>query len=182
MSIEDPDFSDGEFYKCTFRDCELPGRTISSCKFEKCRFERCNLATTQLMGSSFIDCKFDSCRLSGIDWSLVNASMGLKLVCNKCDLSYSMFIRVNISRSQFTKCKILEVDFTEAVLRECEFSGSDMMGSRFNNTDLQKADFRKVRDYVFNPAQNKCKGAKFSRVEAENLLLPFGIEIDDESA
>lgn len=85
---------------------------------------------------------------------------------------------MNISGSRFINCKVYEADFTECKMKKVVLSGSDLMRTNFNNTDLQEADFREAINYLFDPGKNNCRNAKFSHIEALNLLKFFGIIVE----
>lgn len=52
------------------------------------------------------------------------------------------------------------------------------MRTNFDNNDLKEADFREARNYLFDPGKNNCKNARFSHIEALNLLKFFSIIVE----
>ncbi len=167
-----------DFTECTFNKCDFSETKFSGCIFEKCVFKNCNLSNIKLPESKLIDCTFEDSKVIGIDWNNLSTEMGLKLNCINCDLSYSLFLGINISESKLEKCKIYESDFTDTILKKSSFKGSDFLRTKFLNTDLRKCDFTESKNYFFNPGENKCKGSKFNQPEVLTLLESFGIKIE----
>ncbi len=168
-----------EFINCKFKDCIFNNSVWNEISLEDCKFKNCSLANSRLQNVHLNSVQFDNCKLLGIDWGLLNITLGLKLECEKCDLSYSSFNKVVINESVFLDCKMHEVDFTEAKVRKVQFTSSDLLKSTFKSTDLEKADFRCAVNYVFDPSQNKCKGVLCSSPEVLNLLKIWGIEVEN---
>ena len=77
------------------------------------------------------------------------------------------------------ECKAHDVDFREARLAEASFTYTDFAHSLFHNTDLSGADFTEATNYSIDIQANQIKHAKFSRLEAANLLTHLGIELVD---
>jgi fluoroquinolone resistance protein len=168
------------FVECTFVSCDFTESKFVNCRFEDCSFRKCNLSNGKYINSNFIGCKFEGTKMIGIDFTLIGGRLGLILCCKKCDLSYTNFMGVNISKSVFTNCDIKESDLTQAnaeyvVFDECDFEKTIVFA-----TDLKNSLFTHCINYAFNPAENRVKGAKFTRENVHNLLLPFGVIIIDD--
>ena len=95
-----------------------------------------------------------------------------------CDMSYSMFEKLDLSGSYFINNKIHEVDFRQCNLNKVVFKGSNLTRTRFDRSDLSESDFRKAKNYFFDPGQVKCKKARFDSPEVLNLLKAFNVIIE----
>jgi len=67
---------------------------------------------------------------------------------------------------------ITEIDYTQA-----NFSDTDLSGTLFQKCNLTKADFRKAKNYLINPALNTMTKSQFAFPEAIHLLDCFDIDI-----
>src|SRR5690349_12709046 len=84
---------EAEFSKCKFRNCDFSSTKFSLCRFDRCSFQDCNLSNLKLSETSFNEVDFESCKMIGIDFSLMNTELGLRLDCKFCDLSWSVFYK-----------------------------------------------------------------------------------------
>jgi uncharacterized protein YjbI with pentapeptide repeats len=73
-------------------------------------------------------------------------------------------------------CKVHHADFREGNFSKSDFSMSDFTFSQFSNTNLESCNFSKAFGYQIDVRHNKIAKAKFSKLEAINLL--FGLEIE----
>lgn len=167
------------FDHCLFTRCDFSEAEIKKCRFEHCLFIDCNLNVTKLTDSQFEQTVFISCRLSGIDWSLCNTKIGFTIRCLRCDLSYGVFDKMDISENKFSRCKCHEVAFNEVKARKCNFRHSDFTRAQFQKSLLIGADFRHAKNYILNPFENICKDAKFHYPEVLGLLRPFEVQVCD---
>lgn len=71
-----------------------------------------------------------------------------------------------------------EVDFTETDLSMAVFKNCNLANAIFERSILEKADFRSAKNYVFDPALNKMKKAKFSYAGIAGLLTKYNIDIE----
>ncbi len=178
IDLHQDNIKESEFIDCVFESCDFSEGSLKTSIFENCKFVKTSFATSKFIDTRISDCKFNSCKLTGIDWSTLNKIIGLELDFNSCDLSYSSFFKMDLSNSKFIDCRIYEADFTECIMKNVLFKGSELMRTSFYNTDLQEADFREAVNYLFDPGKNNCKNAKFSYIEALNLLKFFGIIVE----
>lgn len=167
------------FTTCRFQGCDFSEGTFKHCLFDNCDFVQCTFSMAHFPDSRLTECHFTNCQLKAIDWSDFKSRLGLKLHCTDCDLSYSVFPGVTLSESVFKRCKMLEVEFAEAIASKCDFRHSDLERARFHRTDLRECDFRGAVNYLFNPADNKCKNARFNYPEVLALVKVFGVKIED---
>lgn len=176
-AIADARINEASFYKCNSNGIDFSQKIFNKCRFEKCSFDECNFNVTKFLQTKILECKFNSCRLTGIDWSQIDSAMGFFLDCTECQLNYSVFSGVSLAKSVFKNCKIHEAEFSGAVLKEVSFEGSDLLNTTFVNCDMSGADFEEAINYIFDLRVNKCKKAKFSRPDVENLFIPFELII-----
>ncbi len=175
--IVGPRIDETSFYKCNFSGVDFSLKIFNKCRFEKCSFDEGSVNITKFLQSKILECTFNSCRLTGIDWSQVDSAMGFSLNCTDCQLSYSVFSGIALLKSVFKICKIHDAEFSGAGLKEVSFEGSDLLNTKFANCDLSGAGFEKAINYIFDLRENKCKKARFSRPEVENLFIPFELVI-----
>jgi uncharacterized protein YjbI with pentapeptide repeats len=168
-----------EFNGVTFSKSDFNEAVIKKCIFEGCKFVNCNLSSVKFIDSRISECKFMECKMMGIDWSLLNASMGLEMDMKDCVLNYSDFYKVDISNSKIVRCEVKECRFEESKAENVIFRKSDFLGSTFKSMYMKKADFTKAKNYLFDIRENRCKGGKFDYPEVLNLLKPFGISIEE---
>lgn len=166
-----------EFSGCSFNMCDFSDCTFNDCTFEECIFQSSNLSNCKLDNSRIVDSKFNRSKMIGIDWAKLNTQLGLKLECEGCDLSYGVFLRIDITGSVFLKCKMNELDLSETIAKESILKECDFLRTIFYKTNLKGADMTGSYNYVFDPAANMCKGLKLSSDQAANLLIPYGIEV-----
>jgi len=166
------------FNNCTFEHCDFSEAEIYLCRFDKCKFKSCTINVSKFTKTKLIDSEFVNSRLTGINWSLCDASMGFRIKCVECDLSYSTFAHMDLSNSIFTSCKMMEMEFSDAILKHVTFKKSDLLNTYFLRNDLSDADFCESVNYIFDLRQNKVKKAKFMVPEVLNLFIPFEISLE----
>jgi uncharacterized protein YjbI with pentapeptide repeats len=96
-----------------------------------------------------------------------------------CDLTYGVFLGIDLKKLVMKDCTAREVNFAEADLTEADFAGTDFAGAIFLQTNLTDANFAKARNYTLNLQDNRTKAAKFSLPEATRLLFNLDIVIVD---
>lgn len=170
------------FEECRFEHCNFTAAQFSRCKFTHCTFHRCNLSVMEIFASCFHQVSFDQCKLSGIDWTQAywptfNLHPGLYF--SKSILTNASFHSLNLHGVKMDQCKLHEVDFRECDLAGAAFIACDLAGSLFNHTNLRAADFTDSCDFAINVLNNSVTGAKFSRLQALDLLESLGIELVD---
>lgn len=171
-----------EFDGCTFKGCDFTETHFDRCKFIDCHFVQCNFSNSLLGYSRFSQVSFLDSKLIGLDWNKADwPSFAIPgaISFEKCILNSCSFMGMELSAVQLLECKAREVDFRECNLTEANFRFTDLAYSQFNNTNLADADFCEAVNYDINVFSNNLKGAKFSRVEAVNLLESVGIELFD---
>ncbi len=171
-----------EFEDCTFTKCDFSEATVKRCKFIECSFIDCNLSNLKLPHSKFMDVSFEACKVVGVDWSKADwpsITTFKALTFKKSLISYSSFYGLELPEMVIEECKAHEVDFREGRFNESDFSYSDFNASLFSRTGLTKVNFEEAIHYHIDVLNNDIKGAKFSRLEAVNLLSCLGIELLD---
>lgn len=166
-----------EFEACVFRRAILAKASFSKCRFLDCKFENCDMGLIKVVNTRFRDTSFKECKLIGVNWSPVNAAVGLSF--ENCLLNYSIFSGLDLRRMELVRSSAREVDFSECNLEEAVLTGTDFLGARFANTNLSKSDLRGATNYQVDPSSNKVKKAKFSLPEAVSLLRGLDIAIED---
>ncbi len=170
------------FEACHFIDCDLTEARWRHGLLRQCRFERCNLSLWQLPYTELAGVAFYDCKLLGVDWTRAASPLltpAPRLQFERCRLNDDSFFGLSLEALVLRDCQAHEVDFREADLRRADFRGSDLAGSLFGQTRLEGADFSDARDYDLDVLHNRLQGARFSRGEAQRLLLALGIELVD---
>jgi uncharacterized protein YjbI with pentapeptide repeats len=117
-----------------------------------------------------------------VNWSVADwPDYGIRepLQFNRCALSHSTFLGVDLGAVKILHCEGVDVDFREASLIGADFAFTDLKDSLFRATDLSGADFRYTRNYPIDPGQNKITKARFSLPEAMALLYSMDIELTE---
>jgi fluoroquinolone resistance protein len=194
--------SGAEFSRETFEGLNLAGRSVESSVFEECIFERCRLKETVLRDCTFFGCTFRECDLGlivprnstfagcrfegsgmmGINWTEARwprARLDVPLRFDRCVLSHSTFLGLDLKGVCFIECTLQDADFRGSRLECCDFSGSDLRGSVFHEADLSHADLSTARDYFIDVKRTKLEGAAFSLPEALSLLEGLGITLGE---
>lgn len=182
LRLANTQFSSIEFDGCTFRGCDFTETHLDRCKFIDCHFVQCNFSNTLLGYSRFSQISFTDSKLIGLDWNKANwpsFAMPAAISFERCILNSSSFMGLELGSLQLLECKAHEVDFRECNLADANFRFTDFTCSQFNNTNLAEADFCEALNYDIDVFSNNLKGAKFSRIEAVNLLESVGIELFD---
>lgn len=170
------------FEKCVFNNCNFTSAQLTRCKFTQCTFNHCNLSVTGISWSTFYEVAFNECKLSGIDWTRAQwptFNLDPELQFTQCLLTNASFQGLKLNGLRLDECKLHEVDFRECDLANATITGCDLAGSLFNNTNLRAADFTDSWNFTIDVMHNTVARAKFSRLEAVNLLEGLGIELVD---
>ena len=152
---------------------------VKMCIFDSCKFTNCNFSTINLMGSSFVNCEFVNSKILGIDWSVLNQTMGFDNIFRNCDLSYSVFLNNDLRGMELHNCKLKESSFEGCKMKKCVLKACDFELARFIRNDLRECDFTESINYVFDILDNQCEKAKFNSPEVLNLLRVRGLKIED---
>lgn len=177
QSFVDKDTLAKEYENCTFEQCDFSQAELSSVDFIDCKFSGCNLSLAKLNNTGFKSCEFTDCKMTGLDFHPCNDFL-FAVSFKACYLDYSSFFKKKMKKSIFTDCSMKETDFTEVDLSGARLDNCNLDQAVFVRTNLEKADFRTAYNYLFDPAQNKMKGAKFSLNGLPGLLTEFGIVVE----
>jgi uncharacterized protein YjbI with pentapeptide repeats len=169
---------DKEFSEEIFEGLTALNIKVNNCIFDSCKFKDCNFSTIDIKNSSFTDCEFKNCKVMGIDWSYINPVMGFSNSFHKCDLSYSVFLNLDLRGMELYDCKLKESSFESCNMSKCVLKNCDFELVRFVRDDLRETDFRESYNYVFDIEENKVEKAKFNTPEVLNLLKMKKLEID----
>lgn len=168
----------GEYENCTFQQGKLLQANLAACKFVDCEFINCDLSMAILDATAFRSVKFIDCKMLALRLDKCNP-LGFFVNFDNCQLSQSVFYKMQLKGAQIIKCKLHEVDFSECDLREANFEASDLLNATFISCNLEKADFRQAFNFNINPTTNKLKHAKFRLEGLPGLLSVFNIKIED---
>ena len=168
---------DGEYIKCTFNNCNFSRTNFRGTDFLDCTFNTCDMSLATMQHTGLKNVQFTSCKLMGINFSLCSNFMFFVFFSN-CVLDYSSFFQKKMKKIHFIGCSLKQVDFEEADLAMSIFTDCDLTDANFSRTNLEKADFRKARNYAFDPEINKIKKAKFSYLGIAGLLAKHKIDIE----
>ncbi|AWV88183.1 pentapeptide repeat-containing protein [Bradymonas sediminis] len=177
QSIGGEPYFRGEFYTCTFRDCDFNAADLSGVSFSDCTFEGCNLSVAKLDGTRLQDVYFKNCKLVGVDFSICG-DFAFSVKFEQSNLHLASFWSKVMKRTQFIDCELIETNFTESDLSRSTFKDCDLSQAIFASTNLERADFRSARNFAIDPASNRVKKAKFSSTELAGLLYQFDLEIE----
>jgi fluoroquinolone resistance protein len=161
-------FEDSTFTNCKFRQCDFKGS-----KFLNCSFINCDLNNIQVENSNFQDCTFIESKLNGINWCCC-LKLKIKLF-EKCNISYSTFMNLDLRKIKIIDCIAYETDFREANLQNSIVTGIDLKGTAFFQSNHSGADFRNSKNYDIDVLNNKVAKAIFSPIDALNLLKSLQI-------
>jgi uncharacterized protein YjbI with pentapeptide repeats len=70
-----------------------------------------------------------------------------------------------------------DTQFVNTELIGCSFDDCDLRDAFFDHSTLNKADFRNANNFAIDPEINRMKGAIFSRISLEGLLVKYGMDI-----
>jgi uncharacterized protein YjbI with pentapeptide repeats len=182
-TFENKDFSKDRFPKreydlCIFKNCDFSNAKISNIEFLECEFLNCNLSNIEVINTAFKEVRFSGCKVIGINFSKCNPFL-LEFSFDTCQLSYSVFFKLELKGMSFKDCNLQEVDFTEANLSKATFDNCDLMKAVFDETNIESADFYSAYNYNINPENNQLKKAKFSKEGVLGLLEKYQILIKD---
>ena len=182
LELTEGELASKQFDDCYFTDCNFSHTKFSRCKFYQCKFYNCNLSMLDITGSSFFEVVFENCKAIGINWikaAWPQIKLNSPLQFTRCTLNDSTFFGLGLKEIILTECIAHDVDFREADCSEADFSHTDFSNSLFNQTNLTKANFIEATNYRINVFYNQIKKAKFSLLEAVNLLKSFDVELVD---
>ena len=165
-----------EYEDCTFIECNFSGQDFSNYNFENCEFQKCNLSMLKVIATTFSDIKFIDSKMQWIHFNDCN-DFNIEFSFNNCDLSFSIFLKLNLKWINFDNCKLKEVNFIETNLIEATFEGCDLLWAIFSETNITKADFITSYNYSLDPELNIMKKAKFWLEWVWGLLLKYDIFI-----
>ena len=118
----------------------------------------------------------------GLNWARANwdrCRFGKPLQYERCILSHSTFIGLELEGVKLVDCQAHNVDFRQAKLSKATFKGTDLEEAIFHETDLSKADLRGARNYRINPGENRLTKARFNMPEAMSLLYSLDIRLEE---
>ncbi len=182
LSFTDETFDHKEFDGCVFKECDFSNATFNNCKFIECQFDRCNLSLLNPKFSRFMDVTFNDSKAIGIDWTkaaFTNLSLPASIAFNVCVLNDSSFYGLYLAELQLVECKAHDVDFREGDFHDSNFESTDFTSSLFGNANLSGCNFEFAENYFIDLNTANIKQAKFSRIEAVNLLESLDIELLD---
>jgi fluoroquinolone resistance protein len=191
---------ESDYLEKTFKNLDMAGEDVKSCTFQDCNFIRCRFTETVFRNCKFSHCVFDDCDLSlmevpnssignarfvkskavGVNWAQAHwpdKSIWGPIEFNKCALSHSTFLGIDLTEMKMRRCEAINVDFRESNLSGADFKFTDLKDSLFLSTNLEGADLRYARNYQIDPSQNIIIKAQFSLPEAMALLYSMDIEI-----
>ena len=166
-----------EFENCTFVSCDLAEARLSRCRFLGCELRSSELSLLKPAGSAFRDVRFVDCRLLGVDWTEVDAALGLRLAFERCVLDSSSFMALHLEELRMVDCTARELGFEGAVLTGATFSSTNLEGSRFHGTDLRGADLSDATGVAFDPSANRLGRTRLSLEGGLAVLGVAGIVI-----
>ncbi|MBE63652.1 MAG: hypothetical protein CMB89_14935 [Flammeovirgaceae bacterium] len=165
------EYSDCQFSKCSFENCNLSGITFADCEFTECDMSNAILGDT-----SFKTVLFRGCKMFGLQFNNCREFL-LEMNFIQCTLNYSTLHGLNLTKTLFKHCDCLEVDFDGANLSRAVFEETNLKGAIFNNTNLTQANLTTANNFSINPANNILKKASFSRFNISGLVNHLDINL-----
>lgn len=167
----------GEYERCRFKSCDFSNSDLSEFTFIDCTLDQCNLSMAKVKNAALKTVKFTNCKLLGLNFSDCNNFL-LSLDFENCLLNLASFYKLKLKGIKFKNCNLQEADFTETDLTNSVLDNCDLDRAIFEHTILEKADFRTAYHYSIDPAVNRIKKAKFSRMGLAGLLDKYNLEIE----
>ncbi len=177
IDFSEKDLFDLEYIKCEFINCNFSKSNLRNTDFVDSNFKGCNFSLAVMDHTGLKNVQFISCKSVGVNFSACSNFL-FSVSFQDCHLDYSSFFQKKMKKANFINCSLKEVDFEDADLSLGTFDKSDLYNARFIKTNLEKADFRSASNYVFDPAINKIKKAKFSYPGVLGLLSKYDIDIE----
>ena len=165
-----------KFENCRFINCDFSHTDMTDSTFVECTFVNCNLSLAKVTKTAFNVVRFTKCKLLGIDFSKCRDFL-LSFGFTDCILSSCSFANLKIGGTQFEKCIMHDTQFVNTELIGCSFDDCDLRDAFFDHSTLNKADFRNAISFAIDPEINRMKGAIFSRISLEGLLVKYGMDI-----
>lgn len=171
---------DFEFVDCVFENCKFIECNITHCTFSECKFINCSFVGNRMKDISLLFSEFIECTIVGVSWlDLQAGSITFPIAkLQRCYLKYNDFEKMNFKKFDFEESSIIDSNFVRCNLSESNFKNCDLKNTHFAECDLKKSDFRKAKGYEINMIDNQIKGAKFTYIDAINLLKYFDIVIE----
>lgn len=166
-----------EFTGCVFQRCDFSSIDLSKIRFEDCLFSSCNFTSTKLENTRMQDVFFYECKFMGINFTQCDNTF-LRINFEKCSLRGCNFTELKLKKMKMTDCVVKECHLAQCDLERADFRRSNFEGTVFHHTKLCYANFLEAYHFAIDPLENPLKGAKFSKLEALNLLKGLGILIE----
>ena len=165
-----------EYEACSFKNCDLGAKDLSSFVFVDCTFINCNLSLAKIHKTAFRKVHFKDCKLQGLHFETANDFL-FEISLDTCSLNLSSFYQMNLKKGLFHASQLHEVDFTEADLSQSKFAHCDLSSAIFQKCNLEKADFSEAYHFSIDPRTNRMKQAIFSKEGLSGLVDAFGIQV-----
>lgn len=179
VSLTGKTLQDLDFVDCQFHRCTLEQVVLRRCRFTDCAFFDCQIVHPTIEQSAMTGGAFARCTLVGVHWHDLLGGGYLRMLeaLTDCRLKYNHFVELRLSRFDFSGNAVIGSLFADCDLAGSSFSGCRLDRTEFFRCDLQKADFREAVGYQVDLATSRLKEAQFSLPEAVNLLNSLGILI-----
>lgn len=179
--IDNIDFSacqPEEYYaNCQFNHCNFAQAHLPNVVFENCTFLTCDFSLAKMKNTSWHGAIFKDCKLMGSDFSACNPFSSFSF--ERCVMNYANFHGMKIKQTGFKECDMIESYFSDADLEGSQFIQCNLDRALFHHTNLAKVDFSSAYNMAIIPANNKLRGAVFSRFNLQGLVAHLGIKLKD---
>lgn len=167
-----------EYYaNCDFNHCNFAQTCLPPSVFENCTFHTCDFSLVKMKNTSWHGVTFKDCKLLGSDFSASNPFSSFSF--ERCLMNYANFHGMKIKQTRFLECDMIESYFSEADLEGSTFTQCNLNRALFHHTNLMKVDFSSAYNMAIVPANNKLKGAIFSRFNLHGLVAHLDIKLKD---
>ncbi len=186
VALKAQTISKTQFVECAFTRCDFSEVAFKACHFLDCTFDDCTMRLTNVENTTFAKVRFDRCNLLGINWTQADWSQWTTklsaMTFTACDLTYGIFLGLELKNAVMTDCIAHEINLAEANLTDADFAGTDFASAIFLQTDLTRANFVGAKNYTLNLNDNTTKAARFALPEAIRLLESMDLVLVDPAA
>ena len=170
------EYSECRFERCRFDGMALTDVVFMNCAFVDCTFRNVDVVglrmqNTELLSSACVGIDWSEVRALGRLFPLFREIRG-------CTLKLNNFFKMKLPKFPVVESQLLDCAFMECNLSESVFRRVDFLNTTFQDCDLSKADFREARNYRINTSSNRVAKARFSLPEVVGLLDNLNIIIE----
>ncbi|MFA6866355.1 MAG: pentapeptide repeat-containing protein [Clostridia bacterium] len=179
--IEKKTVSGRIFQDCDFKNCKFEEVIYNQCVFSACKFIKTTFSNVSFKNCKINDILFSECVFVGFVWGEIKSRTNNNIITielEKCSYIYNDFSQCDFVKTDFRGSEFKSCNFDDCNLNKSIFKKINFQNTTFNNNNLMESDFRDATNYIIDIRSNKLKNAKFSALEASNMLLSLGIKLE----